>query len=450
MYDLDLFVMGAGSGGVRAARIAAGFGAKVAVAEEYLVGGTCVVRGCIPKKLFVYAAQFGEEFSLAESFGWKAPGPAFDWSKLIANKDREINRLVALYEETLGKAGVKINRGKAILKDGHTVELADGSTISAETILISTGGAPFRPDIPGIEYAITSNEAFHIEALPKRILIVGAGYIAAEFAGIFHGLGSEVTLSYRRDKVLRGFDEDLRDHLTAEMQKKGIGFRFETNITAIEKSKDGLVVILDKGDAAHVDEVMFATGRLPNTKGIGLKEAGIELAVNGAVIVDEYSRTNIPNIYAVGDVTDRKALTPVAIKEGHAFALTVYGGNPVSPEHDNVPSAVFSQPPIGTVGLTEAEARSALASVDVYRSEFRPLKFTLGGSDERALIKLIVERESDRVVGAHMIGPDAAEIIQGIGIAVRNGLTKAQFDRTLAIHPSSAEEFVLMGTPVHS
>ena len=450
MYDLDLFVIGGGSGGVRAARISAGFGAKVAVAEEYLVGGTCVVRGCIPKKLFVYAAHFSDEIKVAESFGWSAPDPAFDWPRLIENKDREINRLVGLYEETLGKAGVEINRGHAVLKDVHSVELADGSTISAETILISTGGAPFKPEIPGIEHAITSNEAFHLEIFPKRILIAGAGYVAVEFAGIFHGLGSEVFLSYRRDKVLRGFDEDLRDHLTAEMKRKGINFCFETNLTSIEKGADGLMAHFDKGDSLTVDAVMYATGRLPNTKGIGVEEAGVQLGPNGAVVVDEFSRTNIPNIYAVGDVTDRKALTPVAIKEGHAFALTVFGNNPVSPEHDNVPSAVFSQPPIGTVGLTEDEARTKHEAIDVYRSEFRPLKYTLGGSEERALIKLIVDRASDRVIGAHMIGPDAPEIIQGIGIAVKNGLTKAQFDRTLAIHPSSAEEFVLMPAPVKS
>ncbi len=450
MYDLDLFVIGGGSGGVRAARISAGFGAKVAVAEEYLVGGTCVVRGCIPKKLFVYAAHFAEEIEVAESFGWSAPNPSFDWPRLIENKDREINRLVGLYEETLGKAGVEINRGHAVLKDVNTVELADGSTVSAETILISTGGAPFKPEIPGIEHAITSNEAFHLETFPKRILIAGAGYVAVEFAGIFHGLGSEVFLSYRRDKVLRGFDEDLRNCLTAEMKRKGINFCFETNLTSIEKGADGLMAHFDKGDSLTVDAVMYATGRLPNTKGIGLEGPGVRLAPNGAVVVDEFSRTNIPNIYAVGDVTDRKALTPVAIKEGHAFALTVYGNNPVSPDHDNVPSAVFSQPPIGTVGLTENEARTRHETVDAYRSEFRPLKYTLGGSEERALIKLIVDRASDRVIGAHMIGPDAPEIIQGIGIAVKNGLTKAQFDRTLAIHPSSAEEFVLMPAPVKS
>jgi glutathione reductase (NADPH) len=450
MYDLDLFVIGAGSGGVRAARIAAGLGAKVAMAEEYLVGGTCVVRGCIPKKLFVYASHFADEFEVAESFGWSIPEPKFDWPTLIANKDREINRLVGLYEETLGKAGVEINRGRAVLKDAHTLEMADGSRLSTETILVATGGAPFKPDIPGIEHAITSNEAFHLDNLPGKILIAGAGYIAVEFAGIFHGLGSEVILSYRRDKVLRGFDEDLRDHLTAEMKRKGINFLFETNITSIEKGSDGLTAKLDDGVSLNIDAVMIATGRHPNTKGIGVEEAGVQLASNGAVAVDEYSRTNIPNIYAVGDVTDRHALTPVAIKEGHAFALTVYGGTPVSPEHDNVPSAVFSQPPIGTVGLSEAEAREKFAAIDVFRSEFRPLKYTLGGSGERALIKLVVEREGGRVVGAHMIGPDAPEIIQGIGIAVKNGLTKAQFDHTLAIHPSSAEEFVLMPTPVQS
>ena len=450
MYDYDLFVIGGGSGGVRAARIAAGLGARVAMVEEYLVGGTCVVRGCIPKKMFVYASHFADDFAIAESFGWSAAGGRFEWSKLIENKDREIDRLVGLYEETLGKAGVEIKRGRGILKDAHTVLLADGTSVSAETLLVATGGAPYKPDIPGIEFAITSNEAFHLENFPERVLIAGAGYIAVEFAGIFHGLGSEVCVSYRRDKLLRGFDEDLRDHLGAEMKKKGISFSFDSNITSIEKNEEGLWASLDNGETRVVDAVMFATGRLPNTRGLGLEEAGVELAANGAVKVDAYSRTNVPNIYAVGDVTDRLALTPVAIKEGHAFALTMYGDNPVSPEHDNVPSAVFSQPPIGTVGLTEAEARQEFASIDVYRSEFLPLKHTLGGSDERALIKLIVDSNSDRVVGAHMIGPDGPEIIQGIGIAVKNGLTKAQFDRTLAIHPSTAEEFVLMPAPVGS
>ncbi len=449
-YDFDLFVIGGGSGGVRAARIAGGLGARVGLAEEYRMGGTCVIRGCIPKKLLVYAAHFAEEMEEAASLGWDLGEAKFDWAKLIANKDREIARLEGLYGKTLANAGVEVFECRAVLKDAHTLALADGRAVTAETILIATGGWPNLPDIPGAAHAITSNEAFHLPQLPGRILIAGAGYIAVEFAGIFNGLGAETTVVYRRDKVLRGFDEDLRRRLTGEMMNKGVDFIFETVITSIEKTDDGLLVTFDDEDEEDqvFDAVMYAIGRTPNTSGMGLEEVGVALDAKGAIVVDEYSRSNISNIYAVGDVTDRIALTPVAIREGHAFALTVYGDTPVSPSHENVPAAVFSQPPIGTVGLTEEEAREKYGEIDVYKSSFRPLKYTLGDNMSQALIKMIVDKATDKVVGAHMLGADAPEIIQGVAIAVRNGLTKAQFDQTVAIHPSSAEEFVLMRDPV--
>ncbi|MCH8863583.1 MAG: glutathione-disulfide reductase [Proteobacteria bacterium] len=453
-YDFDLFVIGGGSGGVRAARIAGGLGARVALAEEYRMGGTCVIRGCIPKKLLVYASHFAEEMEEAASLGWDLGEAKFDWAKLIANKDREITRLEGLYGKTLANAGVEVFERRAVLKDAHTLALAAGDNearrVTAETILIATGGWPNLPDIPGVAHAITSNEALSLPELPGRILIAGAGYIAVEFAGIFNGLGAETTVVYRRDKVLRGFDEDLRRRLTGEMMNRGVDFIFGTNITSIEKTADGLVVAFDNEDEEDqvFDAVMFAIGRQPNTAGLGLEEVGVALNGKGAIVVDEYSRSNIANIYAVGDVTDRIALTPVAIKEGHAFALTVYGDTPVSPCHDNVPAAVFSQPPIGTVGLSEEDAREKYGAIEVYKSSFRPLKYTLGDNMGQALIKMIVDKATDKVVGAHMLGADAPEIIQGVAIAVRNGLTKAQFDQTVAIHPSSAEEFVLMRDPV--
>ena len=447
-YDFDLFVIGGGSGGVRGARIAGGLGARVGLAEEYRMGGTCVIRGCIPKKLFVYASHFSEEMEEAASLGWDLGEAKFDWAKLIANKDREIARLEGLYGKTMANAGVEVFDCRAVLTDAHTVSLADGRSVTAETILIATGGWPFVPDLPGAEHVITSNEAFQLAEFPKRVLICGAGYIAVEFAGIFNGLGAEVTLSYRRDKVLRGFDEDIRRRLTGEMMNAGIDFLFENNTVAVEKKEDGLHVTFSNAEPMVVDALMMAKGRLPNTKGLGLEEVGVALDDKGAIIVDEYSKTNVDNIYAVGDVTDRIALTPVAIREGHAFALTLYGDTPVSPDHDNVPAAVFSQPPIGTVGLSEEDAREKYGEIDVYKSSFRPLKYTLGDTMTQALVKMIVDKATGKVVGAHMLGPDAPEIIQGIAIAVKNGLTKAQFDQTVAIHPSSAEEFVLMRDPV--
>lgn len=445
-YDYDLFVIGAGSGGVRASRIAAGFGAKVAVAEEYRVGGTCVIRGCVPKKLLVYASHFSEDFEAAAGFGWSVGETSFDWKKLIARKDAEIDRLNGLYIKTLDGAGVEIIDGRATVTGPHEVKVGD-RTVTAKTILVAVGGWPQMPDVPGIEHAITSNEALHLEEQPKKIVVVGGGYIAVEFAGIFKGMGSEVIQLYRGEQIMRGFDDDLRHRLADEMRKKGIDVRTGINVTSIEKTDAGVRLALTDGSVLDADAVMYATGRIPNTKGLGLADQGVALAPNGAVQVDAYGKTSVDSIYAVGDVTDRVQLTPVAIKEGHAFALTVFGDTPTSPEHDAVPSAVFSQPPIGTVGLSEAQARETFGKIDIYESEFRPMKHTLGGSNERAYTKLIVDKDTDKVVGAHMIGIDASEIIQGIGIAVRAGLTKAQFDATVAVHPSSAEEFVLMRTP---
>ena len=442
-YDYDLFVIGAGSGGVRASRIASGFGAKVAVAEEYRVGGTCVIRGCVPKKLLVYASHFSEDFETARGFGWDVGETSFDWKTLIARKDAEIDRLNGLYINTLDGAGVDIINGRAVIEGPNQVRVGE-DTYTAKTILVAVGGWPSLPDVPGIEHAITSNEALHLEDQPKEIVIVGGGYIAVEFAGIFAGMGSKVTQLYRGDQILRGFDSDLRSRLADEMRKKHIDVRTELNITAIVKGDDGLTLTLTDGTTMRTDAVMYATGRSPNTKSLGLEAAGVDLAKNGAIKVDAYGKTNVDSIYAVGDVTDRVQLTPVAIKEGHAFALTVFGGKPTSPEHDAIPTAVFSQPPIGTVGLSEEQAREKYGDIAVFVSDFRPMKHTLGGSDERAFTKLIVDRASDKVVGAHMLGLDAAEIIQGIGIAVKAGLTKAQFDETVAVHPSSAEEFVLM------
>ncbi|MHA1544447.1 MAG: glutathione-disulfide reductase [Alphaproteobacteria bacterium] len=443
MADFDLFVIGAGSGGVRAARIAAENGAKVAIAEEFRVGGTCVVRGCIPKKFLVYASHFAEDFEDAASYGWKIDGVKFDWKTLIAAKDKEIDRLENLYFDVLDRAGIKLYQGHATLKDKNTVQIGK-ETATAETILVATGGHPFLPDHPGIEHAITSNEVFHLKNLPKTIMIAGAGYIAVEFACIFNGLGVDTTVVYRRDKVLRGFDEDLRDHLTAAMKARGIRFIFDTIVERIDKTDNGVRVTCTNGSISEVQEMMFAVGRLANTKGIGLEEIGVELKPNGAVVVDKFSKSSVDNIYAVGDVTDHKNLTPVAIKEGHAFALTVYGGQKISPEHDNIPAAVFSQPQIGTVGLSETQAKEKYGEIDVYTSHFRVLKHTLTPREEKTFVKMIVDKKSQVVVGAHMLGMDAAEIIQGIGIAVKNKLKKADFDRTLAIHPTTAEEFVLL------
>src|SRR5215468_5223891 len=445
-HDVDLLVVGAGSGGVRAARIAAGYGASVMVAEEYRVGGTCVIRGCIPKKLLVYASRFADEFEDAAGYGWTLSEPRFDWSSLIANKDREIARLELAYTTTLERAGVKIVKSRAVLEDAHTVRLvATGEKIRPRHILIATGAAPwFGPKIPGIEHVISSNEAFHLEELPARILIQGGSYIAVEFASIFNGLGSEVTLVYRGENILRGFDDDLRAHLYAEMTKQGVRILCGTTVRAVQCTQDTFTAKLSDDSSVEVDKVIFALGRWPNVTGFGLDAAGVRFSDRDGIAVDPLSQTSVANIYAVGDVTNRVNLTPVAIREGHAFADTVYGGKPTAVDHANVPTAVFSEPEIGVVGLTEAQARERLDKVDIYKTTFRPMKATLSGRNTRSFMKLLVDGITNRVVGCHIIGPDAAELIQIVGIAVTMGATKNDFDATMAVHPTAAEELVTM------
>lgn len=445
-HDVDLFVVGAGSGGVRAARIAAGHGASAMVAEEYRVGGTCVIRGCVPKKLLVYASRYADDFEDAAGYGWSVAEPTFDWAKLIANKDREIARLELAYVSTLERAGVKLARSRAVLEDAHTVRvLASGETVRARNILIATGAAPhLGAEIAGLEHVISSNEAFHLEALPARILIQGGGYIALEFAGIFNGLGSEVTLVYRGDNILRGFDDDVREHLRAEMERRGIKIITRQIVNAVEKVEHGCCVELSDRRSFVVDRVMFATGRRPNVAGLGLEAAGVELAGNGGIAVDEFSRTSVPHIYAVGDVTNRVNLTPVAIREGHAFADTVFGGKRVAVDHADVPTAVFSEPEVGAVGLTEAQACERFAKVDIYKTSFRPMKMSLAGRDTRAFFKLVVDGDTDRVLGCHIVGPDAAEMIQLVAVAVKLRATKADIDAVMAVHPTAAEELVTM------
>lgn len=443
MYDFDFFVIGAGSGGVRACHIAAAHGARVAVAEDRYLGGTCVNVGCVPKKLLVYASHFAADFEDAAGFGWTVGERKFDWAKLIANKNAEITRLNGIYQNMLESSGVKIIDGRARLEDAYTVVVGD-ERYTAEYILVAVGGWPVVPDIPGKELAITSNEAFFLDDLPERVLVVGGGYISVEFAGIFHGLGSQVTQLYRGPLFLRGFDDDMREFLADEMRKKKIDLRFDTNITALTNTDGGIQATLTDGLTHEADVVMYATGRAPMIANLGLEAVGIELDRKGAIVVDEYSKTSVDNIYAVGDVTDRINLTPVAIREGHAVSDTLFGNKPSKADHVDVPSAVFSEPPMGSVGLTEAEARAQYGTVDIYKSNFRAMKHTLGGSDEKVLMKLIVDHASDRVVGCHMIGPEAGEIIQGIGIAVKCGATKAEFDATVGIHPTTAEELVTM------
>ena len=445
--DYDLFVIGGGSGGVRAARVAAGTGARVGNAESYRYGGTCVIRGCVPKKLLSYAAHFHEDFEDAAGFGWSVGESQFDWARLIANKDKEIARLEGIYESLLNNAGVTIHRGHARLLDAHHVEVS-GQTVSAETILIATGNYPVFPPGQGWEHGITSNECFHLPELPRRAVVYGGGYIAVEFAGIFNGLGSEVTLVYRGPQILRGFDDDVRNTLAAEMAKKGITLRVETTIEGIEKQDTGLEVRLSDGSSLPADQVLAATGRRPTVDNLGLESAGVELNDRKAIKVDAYSQTSQPNIYAIGDVTDRVNLTPVAIHEAMAFVDTVYRGTPRAMDHSNIASAVFSHPTVATVGLTEPQARAEAGSIDVYRSSFRPMKHTLSGRDEKTMMKLIVARESQKILGAHMVGLDAPEIIQGIAIAIKAGATKAHFDATVGIHPTAAEEFVTMREPV--
>ncbi len=448
MSDFDLFVIGAGSGGVRAARIAAGHGAKVGICEESRVGGTCVIRGCVPKKLLVYASRFSEEFADAAAYGWEVPQARFDWSRLIAAKDKEIDRLNGVYLKLLDNAGVSLFEGRGRLLDSHHVHVA-GRTLSAEKILIATGGRPWVPDFEGSEHAIVSDHAFHLERLPQRILVVGGGYIACEFAGIFNGMGSEVIQAYRRDALLRGFDDDVRQTVTEGLIGKGIDVRLNTDVRRIREADGGYQVDLTGDKRLTVDQVMYCTGRRPYTGDLGLEKAGVATNAGGAIEVDEFSRTSADNIFAVGDVTDRINLTPVAIHEGHAFADSEFGNAPRPVDHRFVPSAVFSQPPVGSVGYGEQEAGDFFGRIRVYQSAFRPMKDTLSGRDGKMLMKVIVDAATDRVVGCHVVGPDAPEIVQGFAVAVKNGLRKTQWDATIGIHPTAAEELVTLRQPVN-
>jgi glutathione reductase (NADPH) len=446
-YDVDLFVIGAGSGGVRAARIAAGYGAKVMVAEEFRIGGTCVIRGCVPKKLLVYASRFADDFEDAEGFGWTLGEARHDWPKLVAAKQREITRLSGVYRANLDKARVPILEERAVVEGPHQVRLASGRAITAKHILIATGAAPhMAPAVPGVELAISSNEIFDLKSFPKRILIVGGGYIAVEFASLLARLGSHVTEVFRADNVLRGFDDDMRAAVADALRHAGVDVRAGMLPTRIEKLGEGLRVALADGASLDVDQVLIATGRAPNTKNLGLEAAGVALTESGAVMVDAFSQSSIPSIHAVGDVTDRIALTPVAIREGHALADTLFGGRRVAVDHVNVPSAVFTTPEVGSVGLIEARARELYEVVDLYRASFRPMKATLSGRDERTIMKLLVDGSTDRVIGAHIFGHEAGEMIQLLGVAVHMGATKADLDATLAVHPTAAEELVTMRT----
>jgi glutathione reductase (NADPH) len=448
-FDVDLFVIGGGSGGVRAARIAASHGARVMIAEEYRMGGTCVIRGCVPKKLLVYASHIQHEIEDAAGFGWTIPAATFDWPTLIANKDREIARLEAAYTANVQKSGARIVKTRAVFEDAHTLKLATGEAVSAKYVLIATGGAPNHGlAIPGIEHVISSNEVFHLTTLPKRILIQGGGYIALEFACIFAGFGSDVTLVYRGDNILRGFDEDVRSHVRAEMEKDGITILTGCTVAGVDRHTKEFTSHLSNGSSIASDQVMFAIGRHPNVGGLGLEKAGVAInAGNGGIAVDNFSQTSVSNIYAIGDVTHRVNLTPVAIREGHAFADTVFGKRTVEVDHANIPTAVFSQPEVGMVGLTEAQARAQFSHVDIYQANFRPMKATMSGRDTRILMKLIVDATSDRVLGCHIVGDGAAEMVQLIAIAVKMKATKADFDATMALHPTAAEELVTMRTP---
>jgi glutathione reductase (NADPH) len=449
-YDFDLFVIGAGSGGVRAARLAAMSGAKVAVAEEYRVGGTCVIRGCVPKKFMVYASEVTGQLKTAKGYGWTIEKASFDWKAFLHDKDVEIARLSGIYVTNLQKAGAHLLHGRAQIVDKHTVEVLpkegskDAGRYTARKILVATGGRPVKPDFPGADLGITSDEAFHLQALPKRVLVVGGGYIAVEFAGIFNGLGVETTLLYRGANVLRGFDDDVRSHLADELEKRGIKVVLGCAHKTIEQTETGLLSTLNNDLTFETDAVMFATGRDPYVEGLGLDKVGVKLNDRGAIVVDEHSRTSVDNIWAVGDVTDRINLTPVAIREGAAFAQTEFYDNPTTFDHDMVASAVFSQPPVGTVGMTEAQARHAFGKVDIYRAVFRPMKVTFYGGQDRCLIKLVVKQDDQKVVGVHVVGPDSPEIIQMAAIAVKMGVTKPQWDSTCAVHPTLAEELVTM------
>ena len=457
-YDFDFFVIGGGSGGTRASRIAAGHGAKVGVAEERYWGGTCVNVGCVPKKLFVYASHFAEDFKDAEGYGW-APIPAaalrHDWPTLIANKNTEIARLNGGYRRIIEGAGAKVFEKRARLTDAHTIELRDREkpdakpeTVTADKVLVATGGWPSKPGLPGADLAITSNEAFFLERFPERVLIVGGGYIAVEFAGIFHGLGAHVTQIYRGDHFLRGFDGDASAFLAEEMRKKGVDLRFKTDIAAIERAGKALRAKFKDGKTLEVDCVLFATGRTPSAGKIGLEALGVALNKKGAIVVDKDWRTNVANIYAIGDVTDRLQLTPVAIAEGHALADALFNPSGRSVSYENVPTTVFSQPNLGTVGLTEEDARKKLGALDIYRATFRPMKNTMSGRADQTMMKLVIENATQKVVGLHIVGPDAGEIIQGFAVAIKLGATKKDFDSTIGIHPTAAEEVVTMRTPV--
>ena len=445
-YDFDLFVIGAGSGGVRCARVAAGLGAKVAVAEERYYGGTCVNVGCVPKKLFYYGSHVREELELAESFGWTIPTPEFDWPTLRDRKTQEIERLNTIYVNLLENSGVTLLNGRAIIEGAHTVSI-DGSTYSAKNILIATGGWPHLPDVPGVEHAISSNEFFFLDSLPKKALIVGGGYIAIEFACILHNLGVDVSVSYRRDLFLRGFDDDIRLHLKLVLEEKGLDLKFNHNVQSIEKLDDDSLLVSDADGAQQYDMVLYATGRKPKVDGLGLENTNVKLSQSGAVIVDDQYRTSEPSILAVGDVIDRVQLTPVALAEGMFVAHTLFGEGYEALNYNNIPTAVFTQPSIGTVGLTEQQAVADGFNVKIFKSTFAPMKYSFKQKKERMLMKLIVDSDTDKVLGAHMVGPEAGEIIQGIGIAIGMGATKKQFDQTVGIHPTSAEEFVTMRTP---
>ena len=442
-HDFDLLVIGAGSGGVRASRIAAGHGARVAVAEEYRVGGTCVIRGCVPKKLLVYGSHFAEDLEDARRFGWQIEGKTFDWAVLRDNVAAEVDRLNELYQNTLDNNKVTTLLGHARIIDAHTVEV-EGQRHTAGTILIASGARPFTPDIPGAEHGITSNDVFHLPILPRRMVIAGAGYIATEFAGVFHELGVDVTLINRSETILRGWEPALSDRLLQISMAKGLNFKLNCRLERVEKTEAGLMLHFADGKTMETDVVLWALGRLPNVEGLGLEDVGVALNEKGAIAVDADNRTNVPSISAVGDVTDRVQLTPVAIREGHSFADRQFGEKNWHVDYNAIPSAVFSNPPLGSVGMTEAQARNAYGLVKIYTSDFRPMKNVLAGRNERALYKLVVDASSDRVVGAHMIGPDAPEILQAVAIAVKAGLTKAQFDDTMALHPTMSEELVLM------
>jgi glutathione reductase (NADPH) len=448
-FDVDLFVIGGGSGGVRAARIAAGHGARVMVAEEYRMGGTCVIRGCVPKKLFVIGSHIRHELDDAAGFGWSIPEVTFDWPTLVANKDKEIARLEGIYTSNVEKSGAQIVKTRASLEDANTIRLANGKTVRAKYVLIATGSRPNHgPAIPGIEHVISSDEAFHLPELPKRIVIQGGGYIALEFACIFAGFGTDVTVVYRGDNILRGFDEDVRTHVRSEMEKEGITIITGCTVDKIDKHGKEFTSHLSNGSSIASDLVMFAIGRHPNVANLGLERAGVGInPKNNGVSVDNWSRTSVPNIYAIGDVTHRINLTPVAIREGHAFADTVFGKRPVQVDHATIPTAVFSQPEVGTVGLTETEARDGYTHVDIYKTDFRPIKSTMSGRDTRILMKLVVDGSTDRVLGCHVVGDTAAEIIQVVAVAIKMKATKADFDATMALHPTAAEELVTMRTP---